>query len=211
MARTVIGISPKPEYENNWDLSFRLGQFGLKIESADARQADVKNEAGGGGIAQLPLLQEIGGRAECLDAQADGLQQAHKGLAQGGVVIDDENNRIRCGIPLHDPSRRSIDRLTNPPLEAASDHRVPPPHVSTTFSQEKSRLTSGMIAPPTWWPRAPTLSSVWPFREALPGLPFRPACFSKLTYRTGTLLILGVNQRAMEPDKARPYCPEQQG
>ena len=71
--------------------------------------------AGCGSVAELPLFQKIGGRAEGLDAQANRLQQAHKGLAQGGVVIDDENNCVRCGIPLHDPSRRSIDRLTQKP------------------------------------------------------------------------------------------------
>ena len=90
--------------EDNGDLNVRFGQLGLKIEPTEARQADVENKTGRGGIAQLGFFQEIGGRAERLDAQTDRLQQAYKGRAQRGVVIDDENNRIGCGMPLHDPS-----------------------------------------------------------------------------------------------------------
>jgi hypothetical protein len=58
--------------ENDRHMSIGLCKFGLKVEPADTRQANVKNEAGGRNIiSRRPLLKEIGRRTECLDIQAD--------------------------------------------------------------------------------------------------------------------------------------------
>src|SRR5262249_19789854 len=95
----------------------------------------------------LRFSEEIGGRAECLDAQADGLQQADQRLTQRGVVVNDEDDSFGCGMPLHDPSRHRLRPASEKcPREAASRDTALPP-IPLAFLQEKTRLTSGMTAP----------------------------------------------------------------
>src|SRR5579863_9006863 len=86
--------------ENDRNANVGLGELGLEIESADPRQPDIKDEAGGG-IGQLEF-QKIGRRGEYLGAQADRSQQAPECLAQRSVVVDHENGRLSVGLLLHD-------------------------------------------------------------------------------------------------------------
>jgi hypothetical protein len=79
---------------------------------------------------------------------------------------------------------------------------VPPPHVSKAIFAGKNAFDEQYDGAAD--------AAAHGFAKRYPGFPFRPICLSKPTYRPGTLSTPGVNQRAMEPEEARPYCPEQQ-
>jgi hypothetical protein len=57
-----------PGHKNDGNVNIGLGQFGLKIEPAQARQSDVKNEATR--TLGLLVLQKFGRRRERLHLQA---------------------------------------------------------------------------------------------------------------------------------------------
>jgi hypothetical protein len=88
---------------------------------------------------------------------------------------------------------------------------VPPPHVSKAIFAGKNAFDEQYDgAADAAALRLRRSFSGRRFRETPPGFPLPPICLSKPTYRPGTLSTPGVNQRAMEPEEARPYCPEQQ-
>ena len=73
-------------------------QFGLKLQTADAGQPDIENQAAGN--VRHPKFREFAGRAEQLDPQAYRSEKTAESLAHRGIVIDDEDDLLRrtCGV-----------------------------------------------------------------------------------------------------------------
>lgn len=71
-------------HEDDWNMDIGLGQFGLEIEAAQARQSDVEHQAarGHGKLA----LQHIRRRAEQLNLQSDRLKKVTDRSADRLVV-----------------------------------------------------------------------------------------------------------------------------
>src|SRR5580692_8609968 len=72
-----------------------LGELGLEIEPAQARQADVEHQATR--AVRRAALQKFLGRAERLDLQTDRTKQARERLAQRRIVVDHKHDRLRFG------------------------------------------------------------------------------------------------------------------
>jgi hypothetical protein len=78
------------EDDRHPDLGF--GELRLKIQPAQAGQADVEHETA---RPVRPLArQKFRRRTECADAQADRPQQRLQCTAHAGVVVDDEHLRV---------------------------------------------------------------------------------------------------------------------
>ena len=77
---------PGHEYDGNVDV--RLAELGLEIEPAEPRQSDIEHEAACH-IGKL-AAQQVRGRTERLDLEADRSKQAAQRLAHGFIVVNDE-------------------------------------------------------------------------------------------------------------------------
>jgi hypothetical protein len=77
--------------EDDRDLDVRLGELGLKVEAADTGQPDVEHQATRD--VGLAGLEELGRRSEHLDLHPHRRQQAPQGVTDGGVVVDDVDDR----------------------------------------------------------------------------------------------------------------------
>src|SRR6202040_3827844 len=85
------------EDDGNPDVRFR--QFALKVQPAHARQAYVEYEAARRVRSRDP--QEIGGRIEYLDFEANRTKEAAERRTHRRVVVDDENDLLGVGHLLH--------------------------------------------------------------------------------------------------------------
>src|SRR5437763_13731553 len=94
---------PGHEYDRSMDV--RLGELGLEVESAEPRQSDIEHEAACH-IGKL-AAQQVRGRTERLDLEADRSKQAAQRLAHGFIVVNDEyhgffgNSGWASGTLLH--------------------------------------------------------------------------------------------------------------
>ena len=77
-------------HEDDRNLNLSLSQLSLEFEAAHPRKPDMEDEAGGG-VRQL-ALQEFGSGSEEFNSQANGAEQAAQGVANGGIVVDDEDD-----------------------------------------------------------------------------------------------------------------------
>jgi hypothetical protein len=81
--------------EDDGQLNGRLGEIGLEVEPAGARQTHIEDETAGN--VGNPAAQELGRRAERRDAQSHRCEELHQGLAHGRVVVDHEDQGLRVG------------------------------------------------------------------------------------------------------------------
>ena len=95
-------------HENDRDVNVRLGELGLKIEPALSGQPDIEHEAAGS-IRKL-AAQQVRGRTEHLGPQAYRSQQVGERVAHGGVIVNDENNRLGLRLLLRHDSAFSKQR-----------------------------------------------------------------------------------------------------
>jgi hypothetical protein len=93
--------------EDDGYLNIGFDQLALKIEAASLWQPDVEHEAAGN--FRQRGLQHFRRRSEDFDAQADRAKETAQGFAEGGVVVDHQDDRVvrrrrlaRCrGAPCH--------------------------------------------------------------------------------------------------------------
>jgi len=84
-----------PGDEDDRNITLRLSQRRLEIETARAWQPNVEHEACGS--IRGRLVEERLGRLEGFDLQADGPNQSREGSAHRRVVVDDIHDRRSNG------------------------------------------------------------------------------------------------------------------
>ncbi len=95
IARTDMGMSPWPVMKMIGNLDFRIAQFALKIEAAQARHSHIEDETG---RRIRPLREhEVPCRSECLRAKADGPDEALQFL-RGSSRSSSMTNTIGSGF-----------------------------------------------------------------------------------------------------------------
>src|SRR5207342_264573 len=129
-----------PGDEDDRYLDIRLGELGLKIESAALWQPDVEHETTGD-VRQLGL-QQLRSRPEQLDAQTHRAQQAAQGFAQRWIVVDDNDHgllRGRCiawwRAAVHDAATNGTVNWKVAPAPSLQDAHSRPPCPSTIERQ----------------------------------------------------------------------------
>src|SRR5262249_5663890 len=93
-----------PRNENYWNVNLSLGQLGLKIEPAQARQSDIQYQTARS--LQALIGQKLRRGAHHHSFQSDRLQQRLHTLAHIGVVIDDVHDLL--DLVCHDQVPRLL-------------------------------------------------------------------------------------------------------